>query len=162
MVKVLYEDEIKLISECLKELVAKSRSKCALLIDSSGQLISGEGDTSDIDSIAISSLAAGNFAATRELAKILGENEFTLLFHEGKQENIHTSVVGSRTILMVIFDNTTPLGRVRLFVKQAHQKLEKIFIVTESESRRQQKPTMEEGFLKATESKLDFGDWDKQ
>ena len=46
---------------------------------------------------------AGNVAATDGLAKLIGEKEFSILFHEGERDNIHISLVAQRVILVVIF-----------------------------------------------------------
>jgi len=40
------------------------------------------GDTKSIDHQTISALVAGSYAATREMAKLLGEVEFSVLFHQ--------------------------------------------------------------------------------
>ncbi len=74
-------------------------------------------------------LTAGNVAATDGLAKLIGEKEFSILFHEGERDNIHISLVAQRVILVVIFDDRSSLGLVRLRVKKASAELEKIFEV---------------------------------
>jgi hypothetical protein len=68
-------------------------------------------------------------AATDGLAKLIGEREFSVLFHEGQQDHIHISIVAKRAILVVIFDDRSSLGLVRLRVKRANADLEKIFEV---------------------------------
>ncbi|MBI5206717.1 MAG: roadblock/LC7 domain-containing protein [Candidatus Firestonebacteria bacterium] len=128
MSMVLYEKELKDISECLHNLLAGAKAKCVFLVDKSGQLITSSGDTSEIDSISLASLTAGNFAATSALAQLMGENEFSLLFHQGEKDNIHISVVESRVILVVIFDDKTSLGLIRLRVKNAIVILSDIFV----------------------------------
>ncbi len=70
---------------------------------------------------------AGNIAATGGIAKLLRENEFSTQFHEGEKSNIHIQLVGNRVILVVIFDNKTSLGLVRLRVKKASESLNSIF-----------------------------------
>jgi len=66
-------------------------------------------------------------AATDGLARLIGEKEFSILFHEGERDNIHISIVAQRVILVVIFDERTSLGLVRLRVRRAMSELEKIF-----------------------------------
>jgi predicted regulator of Ras-like GTPase activity (Roadblock/LC7/MglB family) len=68
--------------------------------------------------VAVSALAAGVFSATNELAKLLGEHEFTLTFHQGKETNIHISLVGPLILLAVIFDNKAPIGAIRFWAKK--------------------------------------------
>ncbi|MBI4650667.1 roadblock/LC7 domain-containing protein [Candidatus Desantisbacteria bacterium] len=124
---VLYEKEFKEINECLNNLLLGAKAKSIFLVDKSGQLITNIGDTVSFDSIALASLTAGNFAATSALAQLMGQNEFSLLFHQGEKENIHISVVESRIILVVIFDDRTSLGLIRLRVKTAISVLSEIF-----------------------------------
>jgi hypothetical protein len=66
-------------------------------------------------------------AATDGLARLIGEKEFSILFHEGEKDNIHISIVGQRVILVVIFDDRSSLGLVRLRVRKASMELEKVF-----------------------------------
>lgn len=75
----------------------------------------------------ISALVAGSFAATREMAKLLGEDEFSVLFHQGKKDSIQLSLIGERTLLATIFDERTTIGMVRLYAKEATSKLMGIF-----------------------------------
>ena len=77
---------------------------------------------------------AGNIAATGGLAKLIGEKEFSILFHEGEKDNIHISIIGHRVILVVIFDEKSSLGLVRLRVKKTSEELAKIFVEIESKS----------------------------
>ena len=85
----------------------------------------GQGQQRLIETLA--SLTAGNIAATGGMAKLLRENEFTTQYHEGENANIHIQLVDNRVILVVIFDNQTSLGLVRLRVKKACEQLSKIF-----------------------------------
>jgi predicted regulator of Ras-like GTPase activity (Roadblock/LC7/MglB family) len=97
------------------------------LIDRSGQLIAQQGDTSGIDVMALSALTAANFGATEEIARLLGENEFTLLFHKGKNENVYFSAVGEHVILVTLFNDQTSLGLIRLRINQMMDELTKLF-----------------------------------
>jgi predicted regulator of Ras-like GTPase activity (Roadblock/LC7/MglB family) len=124
---VMYEDEFRRIDEELRKLYQQSNAKVLFLIDKNGQLIASAGDTHDIDTTALASLTAGNIAATGGMARLLGEKEFTVLFHEGDKDNIHISLVGHRVILVVIFDQRSSLGLVRLRVKKSTEMLTKIF-----------------------------------
>jgi len=80
-----------------------------------------------VDATSLASLTAGNVAATDGLAKLIGEKEFSILFHEGEKDNLHISIIGGRVILVVIFDTRSSLGLVRLRVKKASDELNKIF-----------------------------------
>ena len=83
----------------------------------------------------MSALVAGCFAATREMARILGEEEFTALFHQGRKDNLQLSLVGSRTILSVLFDDTTTIGMVRLYSAETGRKLTSLFKKVDSKNR---------------------------
>lgn len=124
---VLYEEEFKQLEDALSRLRQESNSRAVFLIDKNGQQLAAAGETENFDTTSLASLTAGNVAATDGLAKLIGEGEFSVLFHEGQQEHIHTSKVGVRTILVVIFDDRSSLGLVRLRVKRATLELEKIF-----------------------------------
>lgn len=124
---VMFEEEFRRIDAELKKLHQQSNSKVVFLVDKNGQLIASAGDTHDLDTTSLASLTAGNIAATGGIARLLGEKEFTILFHEGEKDNIHISLIGQRIILVIIFDNRSSLGLVRLRVKKASEALTGIF-----------------------------------
>jgi len=124
---VMYEEEFRMIDEELQRLFHQANAKVVFLVDKNGQLIASAGETRDIDTTSLASLTAGNIAATGGIARLLGEKEFTILFHEGEKDNIHISLIGQRVILVVIFDKRSSLGLVRLRVKKASEALVRIF-----------------------------------
>lgn len=124
---VMYEEEFQLIRGVLQKLKDDANAKIVFLVDKNGQQIAYNGDINNLDTTSLASLTAGNVAATDGLARLIGEKEFTVLFHEGERDNIHISVVGRRVILVVIFDERSSLGLVRLRVKKASNELENVF-----------------------------------
>lgn len=126
---VLYEEEFKHLEEALRRLRQEANAKAVFLIDKNGQQIASAGEIEQFDTTSLASLTAGNVAATDGLAKLIGEREFSVLFHEGQQDHIHISIVAKRAILVVIFDDRSSLGLVRLRVKRANVDLERIFEV---------------------------------
>jgi len=124
---VFYKEDIQQIDSTLREFLKRSKSKAAMLVDKDGHLITQEGSTEDTDVDTISALVAGCFAATREMARILGEEEFTALFHQGRKDNLQLTLVGQRTILAVLFDESTTIGMVRLYAAEAARKLTSLF-----------------------------------
>jgi predicted regulator of Ras-like GTPase activity (Roadblock/LC7/MglB family) len=124
---VLYDDEFRKIKDSLQRLATDSNSNVVFLVDKNGQQIAAVGDLTTLDTTSLASLTAGNVAATDGLARLIGEKEFSILFHEGERDNIHISIVAQRVILVVIFDERTSLGLVRLRVRRSMQELEKIF-----------------------------------
>jgi predicted regulator of Ras-like GTPase activity (Roadblock/LC7/MglB family) len=124
---VFYRDDIAKIDAVLKDLVSLSGATCALLIDKDGHLVDRTGTMKGFDLDTIAALVAGSFAATREMARVLGEEEFTVLFHQGPKGSIQLSLVGDRTILAVIFNEQTTVGMVRLYTLEASNKLGALF-----------------------------------
>jgi predicted regulator of Ras-like GTPase activity (Roadblock/LC7/MglB family) len=124
---VMFEEEFKLAEAELQRLHGQSNAKVVFLVDKNGQLIASVGETKGLDTTSLASLTAGNIAATGGMAKLLGEKEFSILFHEGEKDNIHISIIGQRVILVVIFDQRSSLGLVRLRVKKSSEALTSIF-----------------------------------
>ncbi|ABB33630.1 roadblock/LC7 domain-containing protein [Geobacter hydrogenophilus] len=124
---VMYDEEFRLINLAIEKLLREANAKVIFLVDKNGQLIAGCGETERFDTTSLASLTAGNIAATGGLAKLIGEKEFSILFHEGEKDNLHISIVGGRVILVVLFDTRSSLGLVRLRVKKASEELTAIF-----------------------------------
>lgn len=125
---ILYDDDYQRIEKELLRLNQLANAKLSFLVDKDGQMIASVGETTDIDTTSLASLTAGNIAAAGGMAELLGEKEFSLLFHEGEKDNIHISLIGQRAILVVIFDRRSSLGLVRLRVKKSIVALTEILI----------------------------------
>ena len=124
---IFYSADIERIEAVLKELVSLSSAKCALLIDKEGHMVARTGATRSFDVDTISALVAGSFAATKEMARLLGEDEFSILFHQGVRDSIQLQLIGDRTLLAVLFDERTNLGLVRFYAQEASRHLTSIF-----------------------------------
>lgn len=124
---VMYDEELKRINATIEKLLREANAKVIFLVDKNGQLITAVGETEHLDTTSLASLTAGNIASTGGLAKLIGEKEFSILFHEGEKDNLHISIVAGRVILVVIFDQRSSLGLVRLRVKKASDELGDIF-----------------------------------
>ncbi len=107
---VMYDEEFNQIKTILSKLRTDANAKLVFLVDKNGQQIAAHGNIDNLDTTSLASLTAGNVAATDALAKLIGEKEFSVLFHEGERDNIHISIVGLRVILVVIFDERSSLG----------------------------------------------------
>ena len=101
---VMYDEEFNQIKTIISKLRVDANAKLVFLVDKNGQQIAAHGNIENLDTTSLASLTAGNVAATDALAKLIGEKEFSILFHEGERDNIHISIVGLRVILVVIFD----------------------------------------------------------
>jgi predicted regulator of Ras-like GTPase activity (Roadblock/LC7/MglB family) len=94
------------------------------LIDMAGNIISTmDNGENRHDVYSLAALAAGNFGAVSTMAGLIGEEEFSLLFHKGKKENIHFSKVTDEFLLITIFGKEVSLGFLRLKVAEATEKL---------------------------------------
>ena len=131
---VMYEEEFDRIKMLLDTLRMDASAKIVFLVDKNGQQIAGAGEVNLVDQTSLASLTAGNVAATDGLAKLIGEQEFSILFHEGRKDNIHISIVGQRLILVVIFDERSSLGLVRLRVRKASVDIERVLNEMETKS----------------------------
>lgn len=124
---LFYREDIDAIDKILGEFLRLSGAKCALLIDKDGHMVTKRGEVRTIDMDTISALVAGSFAATREMARLLGEQEFSALFHQGERDNIQLSLVGDRTLLTILFDDRTTVGMVRLYAGETSKKLAALY-----------------------------------
>lgn len=125
----MYDDEFRRITQVCDRLCRDANARVVFVIDKNGQLIASSGETDRLDSTSLASLVAGEIAATGGLAKLIGEKDFSVLFHEGVRDNLHISMVASRVILVIIFDKRSSLGLVRLRVKKCSEELTRIFDV---------------------------------
>lgn len=159
---VMFEEEYHQLQELISRLQVDASSKVVFLVDKNGQQIASAGDVRSIDATSLASLTAGNVAATDGLAKLIGEKEFSLLFHEGEKDNLHISIVGKRGILVVIFDQNSSLALVRLRVKKASRDLMEIFDRVEQRAQVQSSESskFESPFSEITDEDIDrlFGD----
>lgn len=125
---VITDKDMKKINYYLNKMVSSSMAHSVLLIDRSGQLIAHHGNTPEFDILSLSALTAANFGATAEIARILGEEEFTLLFHKGRNENVYFSAVGEHVIMVTLFDDSTSLGLIRLQINKIIDELSTILL----------------------------------
>src|SRR4051795_477545 len=121
------EDDYGAITESLNRFLGEANARCAMLVDRAGQLVATVGEPPAFDSTAFASLTAADFSANDQLARMLGEPEFGALFHQGERESMYLADVARRVILVVLFDNRTTLGLVKLRVKTAVGQLNQVF-----------------------------------
>ncbi len=123
---VLDQPALERIHRALLILLRESEAKCAVLVDQDGQCITKKGFTRHLDTDSLAALVAGSFASTRAMAKLVGENEFTVLFNQGQKDSIHNILVDDDTILSLLFDDRTTIGMVRLYSKVAAEKISEV------------------------------------
>ena len=110
---MMFEEEQAMIQGACDDLSKATNALAVLCIDKNGQEIARAGETEHLDVTSLSSL--------------LAEKEFSGQFHEGEKTNVHISLVAQRAILVVLFDQRSSLGLVRLRVKKASEELSKVF-----------------------------------
>ncbi|MBK7993646.1 MAG: roadblock/LC7 domain-containing protein [Blastocatellia bacterium] len=154
---VMYEAEYQQIKSVIAKLCDDANAKMVFLVDKNGQQIASHGEIGNIDTTSLASLTAGNVAATDGLARLIGEKEFPVLSHEGEKDNIHISIVAQRVILVVIFDERSSLGLVRLRVKRASNELTDVFesIVRKVEQQKEQGVELDSPFAEITDEDID-------
>jgi predicted regulator of Ras-like GTPase activity (Roadblock/LC7/MglB family) len=102
--------------KALEDFLEKSEASFALIIERGGSILSQHGDIPDsTDPTILSALAAGSFAATREVARRVGETEFSALHQQGRQSHILMSAINDDAMLMTVFGPKTTLGLVRFY-----------------------------------------------
>jgi len=142
------------ITDILRTFLSESSARTAMIVDRTGQLVSTVGEPPTFDPTAFASLTAADFSANDQLARMLGEPEFGALFHQGERESMYLADVARRVILVVLFDNRTTLGLVKLRVKAAVGQLNQVF--TDMFNRDgTSAPGVESAFLGEAEDEID-------
>jgi predicted regulator of Ras-like GTPase activity (Roadblock/LC7/MglB family) len=125
-ITAFHQEQLDRIDNILQKDLNNIDIHFVLLIDMSGHIIARwDNGGKGFDAYALAALAAGSFAAVKAMAVIVGETDFPTLFHKGKKENIHFSLVGDQFLLITIFGNHMSLGLLRLIVSEAINKIKK-------------------------------------
>ena len=122
------QKEIDGIDSVLDRYFMSIGVQCACLVDLAGNIITNRGDGDGlIDVYSLAALSAGNFGTVNAMANLINEEEFSLLFYQGKQSNIYFAKVGTDFLLVLIFGKETSLGFLRLKADQACEEIRTIF-----------------------------------
>jgi predicted regulator of Ras-like GTPase activity (Roadblock/LC7/MglB family) len=119
----VFEKDYWAISTTIEELLNNSNATSVLLLDKTGQLISSVGEELRFDIHTFASLCAADFEANAQLANLIGEKDFSTLYHQGSNESMYLARVEKDIILVVLFNKRTTLGLVRLRTKKAVEDL---------------------------------------
>ena len=111
------------IQAVLERVMADAGCAAVLLLARGGESLASAGAARAMDLVSVGALAAGGFCSTAPLAQLLGEREFAAVIHEGAGHSLHVSGVDDATILIVVFDERTTAGMVRLFAREAATEL---------------------------------------
>jgi predicted regulator of Ras-like GTPase activity (Roadblock/LC7/MglB family) len=155
----IYEEDYWAMNSVMSDLLKSSNSRSSLLIDRTGQLISNVGTPPDFDVVAFASLCAADFEANNQLAKLIGEKDFSTLYHQGVEDSMYLARIARDVILVVLFDKSTTLGLVRLRVKRAVDELsaivERLFEKLEYRNEEYDDPLADADFAEGIESEID-------
>lgn len=132
---IISDDQMRMIESVLEKLRRVSGGTFVALVSTSGQPITTSPPDSRSDTLSLAALAASSYAATRQLAEVLNEREFTLLFHEGKESNLHVVQVTEQILLLLTFGRETQVGRVRLYTGRALEVLKPVLEAAEDTQR---------------------------
>jgi predicted regulator of Ras-like GTPase activity (Roadblock/LC7/MglB family) len=128
MIQAFDQEQLDKTESILENDLIKSGVNIALVVDMAGHIIANSrSDNCNHDVYSLAALAAGNFGAVNAMAQIVGEEEFSLLFHKGQDENLHFSKVSEEILLITTFSNDVSLGFLRLKIAEAIEKIRSLW-----------------------------------
>ena len=128
MIHTFDQDQLDKIENVLEKDLIESGVKSAIVVDMAGHIIaSGKSNKCKHDIYSLAALAAGNFGAVDAMAKIVGEEEFSLLFHKGQDENLHFSKITEELLLITTFGNDVSLGFLRMKISESIKSIRDIW-----------------------------------
>lgn len=122
----LTPDDEAALRRGMERLLQESAAHSAMLVDRGGQLLVQAGDRPAFDATTFATLTAADFSANDQLARLVGESDFTSLFHQGERESMLVADIARRAILVVLFDSRTTLGLVRLRLRPVVEDLARV------------------------------------
>jgi predicted regulator of Ras-like GTPase activity (Roadblock/LC7/MglB family) len=154
---VFYQTDVNKLEGELDGFLELSGARSALLIDREGHLVTKRGEVQQNSLDSISALVAGSFAATREMARLLGEEQFSTLYHQGQRDSIQVSLVGDRALFAVVFDERTNLGMVRYYATETTRRLDVVLgeVANRTEAEGDAEETLSSDFGKSATAALD-------
>jgi len=120
---ILFPEDIERLNAVLSQLATKANLLLAVLINKDGRLLSSQGSLDNIDIVSMAALVAGNSASTLAIANLMGEREFSTMYHQGKDKHIYIAAVDDNTFLALVFDDRTNIDRVKVFARQFDRQL---------------------------------------
>lgn len=151
----LGSDDVHTFEELLNTLLHETNVRSVFLVDRTGRLLSSLGDTRDLDQTTFASLASADFAASDQLAALLGEEEFSSLYHHGAERSMFLADIAGSAILAVLFDTRTTLGMVRIKTRMIVPRLAEYFAQMAQRGPSGMVVQMETGWASDVESEID-------
>src|SRR5690349_5501602 len=99
----LTKEDVAALDSLLMHYLEKTNGTLTLVLDKGGTIIAQQGELASVDVVTVSALAAGSFAATKELARRIGEQEFSALYHQGAERHIFMSALDEHTVIVTVF-----------------------------------------------------------
>ena len=153
----IFEDDYWAINNVLEDLLKSSQAQNVLLIDRTGQMISHCGPEVDFDLTSFASLCAADFSANYQLAQLIGEPDFSTLYHQGTKDSMYLGKIARGVVLAVLFDKSTTLGLVRLRVRRAVEELNAVIetLFEKLKYRNEEYDAFDEEFAEEVEAEID-------
>jgi predicted regulator of Ras-like GTPase activity (Roadblock/LC7/MglB family) len=152
-IAALGPDDLRRLESLLDGFLDGAGARCAFLLDRHGRPVTDAGDREGVDPTSFASLAAADFEASGQLARLLGEAEFNALYHRGLKGSLYLVDIAGTVILAVVFDGRTTLGRVRLAMRRAHPEIRAV--LSELEGRPSGTARLESGWEDAAVDEID-------
>lgn len=125
---ILFPEDIERLDTVLAQLALKADLLLAVLINKDGRLLTSQGSIGQIDTVSMAALVAGNSASTLAIANLMGETEFSTMYHQGKSRHIYIAVVDENTFVCLVFDDRTNIDRVKVFARQFDRQLKEALV----------------------------------
>ncbi len=123
--------DVRKFNVILEAFLKKSNAKAALLIHTGGHIVTKVGMVDKLDTDTVGALVSGAFAATKKLFEVFKEKDFALTVQKGKKESLYIGLAGPKTLLTVLFDDTTTQGAIQLYATETTKKIEDYFAAIE-------------------------------
>lgn len=127
MAATLTADDERKIRRILTDLLKQSEADECMVCDAGGHVLAQQSSGRASDPFSVSALGAGVFGASRQLALILGEDEFSAVFHQGDRKSLFIRAAGEDVLLLSIFSDPDAVGLVKLYSEPAANSLRTLF-----------------------------------
>jgi predicted regulator of Ras-like GTPase activity (Roadblock/LC7/MglB family) len=141
----------------LERYVLESGALCVLIVDRTGRLLTLAGDPMGMDETSFASLAAADFADSDQLAQLVGEKEFTALYHNGLHRSMYLADLAGWAVLAALFDSRTTLGMVRIRTRAVVPRLAELLtaLANRTEGPEEEREGMEANWMSEAEDSID-------
>ncbi|MHC4455592.1 MAG: roadblock/LC7 domain-containing protein [Planctomycetota bacterium] len=128
MINIIGDEQVEKTEHILEKDLITSGVNTAVVVDMAGHVIANSNkEDCKHDVYSLAALATGNFGAVAAMAKLVGEEEFSLLFHKGKEENLHFAKINNRLLLITTFGSEISLGLLRMKIDESIKKIKSLW-----------------------------------